>query len=85
MGFNEYACSLISHLQEFTRMTMVFKNIVPHTRLCLRGKYVEWRKVTVIPIPGETFICMEGPRDEDRKEIYVQDQNKEGDLWKFRN
>jgi hypothetical protein len=45
-------------------------------RLCLQGRYTEWREVTPVPETGGTFVYVEGVQDEHLVQIQVQDQNK---------
>lgn len=53
-------------------------NVRCRHRLCLQGKYTEWREVTPVMEPGGTFIYVEGVHDEHLVQIQVEDQRK---IW----
>jgi hypothetical protein len=45
-------------------------------RLCLNGKYSEWREATPVPELGGTFVYIEGVQDDQLVQIRVEEPNK---------
>ena len=45
-------------------------------RLCLQGRYTDWRDVNPVMEPGGTFIYVEGVQDDHLVQIQVEDQRK---------